>query len=171
MDGVHPTVIDDDVVEGRLLTDGGEEEDEGESGDDGESGGEGETTSVLDLDLDGLDLDLLGLEVHLDDVNLDVEAVEAEGNLVGNLLSAVAHLLDGGLQDLLNGLLNPLEGLGEDVRERLSNAFEGLSDSASGTLGSLPLRELFVEVLVSVVKQLLSSGSSDDGNGGDEASA
>ena len=56
-----------------------------------------------------LDLDLLGLEVHLDQVVLDIVAQSGAGNLLGNLLCAVAGLLDGnginGLANLLNRLL------------------------------------------------------------------
>jgi hypothetical protein len=50
---------------------------------------------VLHLDLGPLDLDLLGLVIHLDRVVLDIDAVSAAGNLVGNLLCAITHLLDG----------------------------------------------------------------------------
>ena len=42
-----------------------------------------------------LDLNLLGLEVHLDPVVLDIVAQPGPGNLLGNLLCAVAGLLDG----------------------------------------------------------------------------
>ena len=40
-------------------------------------------------------LNLLGLKVHLDKVVLDITAVPGAGNLLGNLLCAVAGLLDG----------------------------------------------------------------------------
>ena len=43
-----------------------------------------------------LDLNLLGLEIHLQRVVLDIVAVAGAGNLLGNLLCAVAGLLDGG---------------------------------------------------------------------------
>jgi hypothetical protein len=49
-----------------------------------------------------LDLNLLGLTVHLDQVVLDIAAQPGAGNLLGNLLCAVANLLNGGLN--LNGL-------------------------------------------------------------------
>jgi hypothetical protein len=49
---------------------------------------------VLDLNLAPLDLDLLGLTVHLDRVHLNITAVPGAGNLLGNLLCAVAGLLD-----------------------------------------------------------------------------
>lgn len=52
---------------------------------------------ILDLVLGPLDLDLLGLQVHLDTVHLNITAQSGPGNLVGNLLCAVAGLLDGPL--------------------------------------------------------------------------
>ena len=56
---------------------------------------------MLNLVLGPLDLNLLGLEVHLDKVVLDIIAVTGAGNLLGNLLCAVAGLLDG------TGVLRP----------------------------------------------------------------
>jgi hypothetical protein len=65
--------------------------------------------TILDLDLGPLDLDLLGLVVALDEVNLDVTAVPGAGNLLGNLLCAVAGLLDrGGPLTAISALLNRL---------------------------------------------------------------
>ena len=80
---------------------------------------------ILFLDLGPLFLDLLGLTVDLAEVILDINAVPGAGNLLGNLLCAVAGLLDpggllgviGNLQQLLtlltqlNQLLNLLNGL------------------------------------------------------------
>ena len=64
---------------------------------------------ILDLTLGPLDLNLLGLMVHLDTVHLNITAQRGPGNLLGNLLCAVAGLLDttggGGLAGLLNQLL------------------------------------------------------------------
>lgn len=64
------------------------------------------TCDVLHLVLGPLDLDLLGLVVHLDKVVLDIVAKSGAGQLLGNLLCAVAGLLDGGgtLGQLLNRL-------------------------------------------------------------------
>lgn len=62
------------------------------------------TCPILHLVLGPLDLDLLGLQVHLDRVVLNVDAQSGPGNLLGNLLCAVAGLLDGGLQGLLGRL-------------------------------------------------------------------
>jgi hypothetical protein len=50
---------------------------------------------ILNLVLGPLDLNLLGLAVHLDKVVLNITAVPGAGNLVGNLLCAVANLLNG----------------------------------------------------------------------------
>ncbi|MDT4994771.1 MAG: hypothetical protein QOH97_4663 [Actinoplanes sp.] len=53
------------------------------------------TCDILHLVLGPLDLDLLGLQVHLNRVVLDIVAASGAGNLLGNLLCAVAGLLDG----------------------------------------------------------------------------
>lgn len=72
------------------------------------------TCNVLNLSLGPLDLNLLGLVVHLDEVNLIIDAVSGPGALLGNLLCAVAGLLDGpslpGLNDILADLLNLILG-------------------------------------------------------------
>ncbi|MCW2835411.1 MAG: transporter substrate-binding protein [Nocardioides sp.] len=63
---------------------------------------------ILNLVLGPLDLNILGLQISLNRVVLDVVAVAGAGNLLGNLLCAVAGLLDGGL---LGNLLGQLRGL------------------------------------------------------------
>ncbi len=50
--------------------------------------------AILHLVLGPLDLNLLGLKVHLDKVVLNIDAAPGAGNLLGNLLCAVAGLLD-----------------------------------------------------------------------------
>ena len=63
---------------------------------------------ILDLTLGPLHLDLLGLTVDLNQVHLVITAVRGPGNLLGNLLCAVAGLLDnpggngGAIQNLLD---------------------------------------------------------------------
>jgi hypothetical protein len=70
---------------------------------------------ILDLVLGPLDLNLLGLVVHLDLVHLNITAVPGAGNLLGNLLCAIAGLLDGpplgGLGAILTNLLNAILGI------------------------------------------------------------
>jgi hypothetical protein len=71
------------------------------------------TCQVLNLTLGPLDLNLLGLMVHLNQVVLNITAQSGPGNLLGNLLCGVAHLLDSngsanGLAGLLNNLLRHL---------------------------------------------------------------
>jgi hypothetical protein len=72
------------------------------------------TCPILHLVLGPLDLDLLGLQIHLNRVVLDITAQSGPGNLLGNLLCAVAGLLDGTpalsdvlgvVRDLLNAIL------------------------------------------------------------------
>jgi hypothetical protein len=65
--------------------------------------------TILNLVLGPLDLNLLGLMVHLNQVVLNIVAVPGAGNLLGNLLCAVANLLNGG--GALAGLLNSLVDL------------------------------------------------------------
>lgn len=74
------------------------------------------TCPILHLTLGPLDLNLLGLTVHLDRVVLDITAISGPGNLLGNLLCAIAGLLDGpgdlGALPALLAQLNALLGLG-----------------------------------------------------------
>ena len=70
------------------------------------------TCRILDLTLGPLHLDLLGLVVDLNQVHLTITAQQGPGNLLGNLLCAVAHLLDSNasptaLQQIIN-LLNQI---------------------------------------------------------------
>jgi len=70
---------------------------------------------ILHLTLGPLDLNLLGLQVHLDRIVLDITAQTGPGNLLGNLLCAIAGLLDGntGLATVVNqiaALLNRILG-------------------------------------------------------------
>ena len=70
------------------------------------------TCAILHLDLGPLSLDVLGLQVNLSRIVLDITAQPGAGNLLGNLLCAVAGLLDnpGGLAKLLNDILAALLG-------------------------------------------------------------
>ena len=67
------------------------------------------TCTILNLVLGPLDLNLLGLVIHLNQVVLTITAVQGAGNLLGNLLCAVANLLNGG--GSLSTLLTSLTGL------------------------------------------------------------
>lgn len=71
---------------------------------------------ILSLTLGPLHLNLLGLVVDLNQVNLNITAQSGPGNLLGNLLCAVSHLLDGNasasaLQQIVNLLNQILSGL------------------------------------------------------------
>ncbi len=65
--------------------------------------------NILDLVLGPLNLNLLGLVVTLNQVHLVINAVPGAGNLLGNLLCAVAGLLNGG--GALSGLLGQITTL------------------------------------------------------------
>ena len=65
------------------------------------------TCEILHLDLGPLSLDLLGLQIDLSRIILDITAEAGAGNLLGNLLCAVANLLNNpsALARLLNTIL------------------------------------------------------------------
>lgn len=77
------------------------------------------TCPILNLVLGPLSLDLLGLQINLNQVVLNIVAQGGAGNLLGNLLCAVANLLNGGnigailgqIVGLLNQILAALGGL------------------------------------------------------------
>lgn len=81
-------------------------------------GGGAARCDILFLDLGPIFLDVLGLQIDLSQIVLDIDAVPGAGNLLGNLLCAVAGLLDGGLfggglgnlLDRLLGIINNLLG-------------------------------------------------------------
>jgi hypothetical protein len=70
------------------------------------------TCEILSLQLGPLNLDLLGLQIFLDQVTLEIVAEPGAGNLLGNLLCAIAGLLDPlTLGNQLVNLLNQLIGV------------------------------------------------------------
>jgi len=69
-------------------------------------------TPVLNLHLDAIHLNLLGLKVDTSPICLDITAQSGPGDLLGNLLTDVANLLNGGLTTAqLNQLTGALTGL------------------------------------------------------------
>ena len=68
------------------------------------------TCDILHLDIGPIALNLVGLQVNLSEIVLDITAQSGAGNLLGNLLCAVAGLLDNpaGLARLLNQILGIL---------------------------------------------------------------
>jgi hypothetical protein len=76
-----------------------------------------EACEILHLELGPIDLNLLGLVVHVDQIVVDITAQPGPGNLLGNLLCAIAGLLDQPgaplniIADLLNSLLDLLRFL------------------------------------------------------------
>ena len=67
------------------------------------------TCDILALNLGAIHLDLLGLVVDTSPIDVLISAVAAPSNLLGNLLCAVAHLLDGNAS--LNAIAALLDGI------------------------------------------------------------
>jgi hypothetical protein len=70
---------------------------------------QGAVCEILELDLGPLHLDVLGLVVDLSEIHLDITAERGPGNLLGNLLCALAGLLDQGLD--ISGLLAQINAI------------------------------------------------------------
>ena len=71
------------------------------------------TCTILTLHTGAINLSLLGLNISLSPIDLVITATAAPGNLLGNLLCAVVHLLDSNgsltvLTDLLNQILGAI---------------------------------------------------------------
>ena len=76
------------------------------------------TCEILRLVLGPLHLDLLGLQVDLNRVVLVITAEQGPGNLLGNLLCALAGLLDG-------GLIHPTDARKAEVRRDVPRSYRG----------------------------------------------
>lgn len=100
-------------------------------------------TPILHLTLGPIHLDLLGLKVDTSKICLNIDAQSGNGNLLGNLLTDVANLLNGGtplgniLGNLsstnLNTLLNGITGLLNGVLGQLTapTSLAGVTTSAA----------------------------------------
>jgi len=87
------------------------------------------TTPILDLHVGAIHLDLLGLKIDTSDICLAISAQSGSGNLLGNLLSGVAHSLDQGLN--LNQILGTL------TTGQLNTLTTGLSNLLNGAFGAI----------------------------------
>ena len=86
-------------------------------------------TQVLNLHLGPINLDVLGLQVKTSQICLDVSATSGPGNLLGNLLTSIANLLNGGTS--LGSILGGLTG------SQLTTLLNGLTGLLNGLLGNL----------------------------------
>jgi hypothetical protein len=84
---------------------------------------------ILDLTLGPIHLDLLGLKVDTSKICLDIAAQPGSGNLLGNLLSGVANLLNQGTP-----LGTILGGLGQT---NLNTLLTGITNLLNGALGQV----------------------------------
>jgi hypothetical protein len=101
------------------------------------------TTAILDLHLAPIKLNVLGLHVETSPICLKVNAVSGQGNLLGNLLTDIANLLNGpvGTAVPLNaaniGSLSStqLSDLTTQLTSLLDQAFGQLSTALTNTVG------------------------------------
>jgi hypothetical protein len=89
----------------------------------GGHGGHSTTGNILHLSLGPVDLNVLGLDVHLDNCNngpvtVDIGAQSGPGQLLGNLLNSVTHLLDGSANT--NALTNALNRVAGQINNLLA---------------------------------------------------
>lgn len=82
-----------------------------------EQGNNQNACQILFLDIGPIFLDILGLQLDISQIVIDLTAVPGPGNLLGNLLCAIAGLLDG--NGFLTGLLDDLLGFLEDLNDLL----------------------------------------------------
>ena len=81
----------------------------------------GQACQILALDLGPINLNLLGLVVRTNEIQLRIDAVQGQGNLLGNLLCAVT------------GILNPTGALGQ-----LTGAINQLTAALNALLALVP---------------------------------
>jgi len=100
----------------------------------------GTTTPILDLHINAIHLDLLGLKVDTSNICLDITASSGQGQLLGNLLTGVANLLNTGgalptLQNALSGL--DLSSVGSELTQILNAGLGSLFSPSSVNGGSV----------------------------------
>jgi len=91
-------------------------------------------TPILDLHLDAIHLNLLGLTVDTSPICLTITAQPGPGNLLGNLLSDVSHLLDQGtsLSTILGGLTGAQQStLTDGLNSLLNSVFQNLTSPSA----------------------------------------
>lgn len=69
---------------------------------------------MLYLDIQPIELNLLGLEVLTSQITVDVNAIPGEGNLAGNLVCALAGLLDG-TPDTIGKITDQLNQIANEI--------------------------------------------------------
>jgi len=86
---------------------------------DSNSAGIQASCQILRLNFGAIDFDALGLQVSLSKITLDITAQQGKGNLLGNLLCAIAGLLDprphphhAVVTNILNAILSVLQNSG-----------------------------------------------------------
>jgi hypothetical protein len=89
------------------------------------------STPILDLHVSPIHLNVLGLKVDTSNICLDITAQSGPGNLLGNLLGDISHLLDQGLD-----IGQILSNLSLTQLTTLSNGLSGVVNGALKAIGS-----------------------------------
>jgi hypothetical protein len=89
------------------------------------------STPILDLHVSPIHLNVLGLKVDTSNICLDITAQSGPGNLLGNLLGNVSHLLDQGLN-----IGQILSNLSLAQLTTLSTGLSGVVNGALAAIGS-----------------------------------
>jgi hypothetical protein len=120
-------------------------------------------TEILDLSLGPVDLNLLGLDVHLDNcangpVTVDIKTQSGPGNLLGNLLGGLAHLLDSGAST--RAVLNRLDRIAGDIATLLAQTPQQGASLLPITINSVNITGAANNVLQLVANATTPGGSS-----------
>jgi hypothetical protein len=102
---------------------------------------------ILDLALGPIELNLLGLVVETSPICLEIVADPGPGNLLGNLLCAVAHLLDDGIP--LDVILDPNAGF--FTPDEIDMILDGLVELLNGALQAVTAPDSIVGISDSLV--------------------
>lgn len=105
----------------------------------------GTTTPILELHLNAIHLDVLGLKVDTSDICLNISASSGPGQLLGNLLTGVANLLNtgGSLPTLANALAGVnLTGVGSELTQILNQGLGQLFSPTSVNAGDTSVTQL-----------------------------
>jgi len=105
----------------------------------------GTTTPILELHLNAIHLDVLGLKVDTSDICLNISASSGPGQLLGNLLTGVANLLNtgGSLPTLANALAGVnLTGVGSELTQILNQGLGQLFSPTSVNAGNTSVTQL-----------------------------
>jgi hypothetical protein len=122
-------------------------------------------TQILDLSVGPVDLNLLGLKVHLDNcadgpVTVDISAQPGAGNLLGNLIGGLSHLLDN--HATTGALRGQINRIAQDVRSLAAAAARHVTPILPITINSVSITGVTNGVLDLVAHATTATGQAID---------